>query len=69
LRQLRVRQHGPVARIEAEPEDFPRLLEHRQEIVTSLKAIGYTYVSLDLAGFLSGSMNAAIQNTHEQAGR
>jgi uncharacterized protein len=67
LRQLRVRHHGPVARIEAEPEDFPRLLEHRQEIVTSLKAIGYTFISLDLAGFRSGSMNAGILNTHAQA--
>jgi pyridinium-3,5-biscarboxylic acid mononucleotide sulfurtransferase len=69
LRQLRVRHHGPVARIEAEPEDFPRLLEHRQEIVTSLKAIGYTFVSLDLAGFHSGSMNAGVLNTHEQAAK
>jgi uncharacterized protein len=69
LGQLRVRHHGPVARIEAEPEDFPRLLEHRQEIVTSLKAIGYTFVSLDLAGFHSGSMNAGILNTHAQAAK
>ena len=60
LSQLRVRHHGPVARIEVEPNDFPRLLEHRIEIVTTLKAIGYTYVSLDLAGFRSGSMNDAI---------
>ena len=38
LRQLRVRHHGAVARIEAEPDDFARLLEHREEIVTTLKA-------------------------------
>ena len=69
LRQVRVRHHGPVARIEADPEDFPRLLEHRDEIVTKLKAIGYTFVSLDLAGFHSGSMNAAIQGTLIQAGQ
>ena len=69
LRQLRVRHHGSVARIEAEPEDFPRLLEHRNEIVTALKAIGYTFVSLDLAGFHSGSLNVGIQNTDVQAGR
>ncbi len=61
LQQLRVRHHGPVARIEAEADDFPRLLEHRNEIVTALKAMGYTYVSLDLAGFRSGSMNEVIQ--------
>ena len=69
LRQLRVRHHGPVARIEAEPEDFPRLLDHRNEIVAALKAIGYTFVSLDLAGFHSGSMNVGIQSTPGQAGR
>jgi pyridinium-3,5-biscarboxylic acid mononucleotide sulfurtransferase len=69
LRQLRVRHHGAVARIEAEPQDFARLLEHRQEIVTTLKAIGYTFVALDLAGFLSGSMNASLQSTPDQAGQ
>jgi uncharacterized protein len=69
LRQLRVRHHGPVARIEAEPDDFPRLLEHRNEIVTTLKAIGYAYVSLDLAGFRSGSMNDVIQKTHQDRGQ
>ena len=73
LRQLRVRHHGAVARIEAEPEDFARLLEHRQEIVTTMKAIGFTFIALDLAGFHSGSMNAGInaniQSTPAQAGR
>ena len=69
LRQLRVRHHGPVARIEAEPNDFAHLLEHRDEIVTTLKAIGYAYVSLDLAGFRSGSMNDVIQQTAENKGQ
>ncbi|MFA5873536.1 MAG: ATP-dependent sacrificial sulfur transferase LarE [Anaerolineales bacterium] len=61
LRQLRVRHHGQVARIEAEPGDFTHLLEHRTEIVATLKTIGYAYVTLDLAGFRSGSMNDVIQ--------
>lgn len=69
LRQLRVRHHGPVARIEAEPQDFPRLLEHRDEIVAGLKQLGFTFVSLDLAGFHSGSMNAGIQGAPAQAGQ
>ena len=83
LRQLRVRHHGPVRPLLdvehrrvvfghiclAEPADFPSLLEHRSEIVTKLKAIGYTFVSLDLAGFHSGSMNAGIHTPDEQAGR
>jgi len=61
LRQVRVRHHGPVARIEAEPADLPILLDRRSEVVAALKAAGYTYVSLDLAGFRSGSMNDGIQ--------
>jgi len=60
LRQLRVRHHDRIARIEVEPIDFPVLLEHRQQIVNGLKALGYTYVTLDLVGFRSGSMNEAI---------
>jgi uncharacterized protein len=61
LHQMRVRHHGQVARIEVEPADFPLLLEHRADIVTTFKAIGYAYVALDLAGFRSGSMNDVIQ--------
>ena len=61
LRQLRVRHHETIARIEVEPEDFPRLLEYRQQIVDGLKTLGYTYVTLDLGGFRSGSMNETIQ--------
>ncbi len=61
LRQLRVRHHGPIARIEVEPDDFPVLLVHREEIVARLEALGYTYVTMDLAGFRSGSMNEAGQ--------
>ena len=61
LRQLRVRHHDTIARIEVEPVDFPVLIEHRQQVVTSLKALGYAYVSLDLAGFRSGSLNEAMK--------
>jgi uncharacterized protein len=60
LRQLRVRHHDQVARIEVEAADFPAVLEHRDEIVGELKALGYTYVALDLAGFRSGSMNEVL---------
>ncbi len=58
--QLRVRHHDTIARIEVEPEDFPRLMKRREEIVAKLKGLGYLYVTLDLAGFHSGSMNASI---------
>ncbi len=57
FRQLRVRHHGPVARIELEPDDLSQALAQREVIVAALKAAGYTYVALDLAGFRSGSLN------------
>ncbi len=60
FRQLRVRHHGDVARIEVEPGDLAAVIEHRDRIVTRLKNLGYKYVTMDLAGFRSGSMNEAI---------
>ena len=58
--QLRVRHHDQIARIEVEPEEFEKVLEHRDQILEELQALGYTYVTLDLAGFRSGSMNEAL---------
>ncbi len=58
--QLRVRHHDDVARIEVPPEDFPRVLEHREAIERGLTALGYRYVTLDLKGFRSGSLNAGL---------
>lgn len=60
FRQMRVRRHGPIARIEVGAGDFQMVLLHRRQIVESLKGLGYTYVALDLDGFRSGSMNEAI---------
>jgi uncharacterized protein len=60
FRQCRVRDHGTVARIEIEPALLPRLLEIRDQITTALKNAGFSYVSLDLEGFRSGSMNEVI---------
>ncbi|MFV1986798.1 MAG: ATP-dependent sacrificial sulfur transferase LarE [Gemmatimonadota bacterium] len=57
FRQFRVRHYEDTARIEVEPADFGRLLTHREEIVMCLREAGYTHVSMDLAGFRSGSMN------------
>jgi uncharacterized protein len=57
LRQVRVRHHGAVARLEVDPEDFPRVLERRIEIAAALRSAGFTYAALDLVGFRSGSMN------------
>ena len=69
VRQLRVRHHsagrdatvGDLARIEVEAVDFERLLARREELIDSLNALGYTYVTLDIAGFRSGSMNEVLE--------
>lgn len=63
FRQVRVRHHDSIARIEIEPQDFERLLEEatRDRIVSQFKDLGYTYVTLDLEGFRSGSMNETLR--------
>ncbi len=62
LGQLRVRDdQGTTARIEVPPEDIGELLgERREEIVTRFKELGYKYVSLDLEGYRTGSMNEVL---------
>jgi uncharacterized protein len=60
--QLRVRDHGQVARIEVDGRDFALILEQRERIVAALKQLGYAYVTLDLAGFRSGSMNEVLKS-------
>jgi uncharacterized protein len=57
LRQVRVRHHGAVARLEVDPADFRWVLDNGLEIADALRALGFTYVALDLTGFRSGSMN------------
>ena len=57
-----VRIHGTLARIEVLPEDFPRLREPalRREIAEKLKTYGFSYVTADLAGYRTGSMNEIL---------
>jgi pyridinium-3,5-biscarboxylic acid mononucleotide sulfurtransferase len=59
FRQCRVRVHGDVARIEVEGGDLERLAtpEVRDRVVEGLRSLGYRYVTLDLEGFRSGSLN------------
>lgn len=62
--QFRVRIHGDnVARIELQPKDFPRMLdeEFRIRIYDTFKSYGFAYVSLDLKGYRTGSMNETLQ--------
>jgi uncharacterized protein len=62
FRQVRVRDHFPVARIEVEEDDIPLMMtdDMRQAVTVKLNDLGYLFVSLDLAGFRSGSMNAML---------
>lgn len=57
--QLRVRHHDKVARIEVERAEMPRLIEEEmsRRVTDGLRKIGYSYVTLDLLGYRSGSMN------------
>ncbi len=58
--QLRVRVHGPVARIELLQEELPEILSIQKEVVKNLKSIGFFYVTLDLEGYRSGSMDEVL---------
>lgn len=57
FRQYRARHHGDVCRIEIDLEEFPRLLvdEVREALVQALRAVGYKHITLDLAGYRTGS--------------
>jgi uncharacterized protein len=57
FRQLRVRHHGDVARIEVEPGELDRLFECRAAVVAGVRAAGYEFVALDLEGYASGRLS------------
>ena len=59
--QLRVRHYGDLARIEVETDDMPRALQRREAVVEAVRHAGYTYVTLDLQGFRSGSLNEVLR--------
>ena len=69
--QLRVRHHGPIARVEVDPAEFGRLTDEgrRQAIVRGLKKLGYLYVTFDLEGYRTGSLNAPLGRLKRTAGR
>jgi uncharacterized protein len=60
FRVLRVRHHGDTARIEILPLDFDLAIQQRENIGQKLHELGFLYVALDLDGFKSGSLNAAL---------
>jgi len=58
--QVRVRLHGEVARIEVMPEEMEKLWKERERILDELAEMGFTYVTIDLAGYRSGSMDEVL---------
>lgn len=67
--QLRVRHHDKIARIEVERTEMPRLIEEEtsRTVTEGLRKIGYLYVTIDLLGFRSGSMNEGFFKKKSQA--
>ncbi len=63
FKQVRVRHHGDVARIEVEPNEIARLVSERKQVVEALRSAGYKFVSLDLEGYATGSLNRTWKPT------
>ena len=61
--QVRVRIHGTMARIEVNPDEFAKLISEdiRDQITSSFKSFGFTYVTMDLTGYRTGSMNEVLK--------
>ncbi len=61
IRQLRIRDHGRLARVEVLKEDFPKVIRNRTKIIKYLQKLGYLFITLDLEGYTSGSMNRVLR--------
>lgn len=60
FRQIRVRFHDTIARLEIDNTELPRIVEVRDRVVALGKELGFAYIALDLAGFRSGSLNEVL---------
>jgi uncharacterized protein len=67
FRTIRVRHHDTIARIEIGPEEFPRIMdpERRTAITGAFRGLGYEFVTLDLAGYRTGSLNSVARASNE----
>ena len=67
FRQLRVRGHGMIARIELEPSAFTTILKEdiREKVYQAFRDIGFSYVTLDLLGYRTGSLNESLSTTEQ----
>lgn len=68
LVEFRVRHHDTIARIEVHPEDFDKVMARpaRSQIIEKLKSLGFKYVTVDLQGFRSGSLNETLSNSEKK---
>jgi len=62
VRQLRVRYHNEIARIEVDKKDMQVLLHHSDSIVKKFKELGFIYVTLDMEGYRTGSLNEVLRD-------
>ena len=60
---VRLRVHGDLVRIEVDIEEFQEFMKEREAVTACLKALGYRYITLDLEGFRSGSMDISLSHT------
>ncbi|WP_138756029.1 ATP-dependent sacrificial sulfur transferase LarE [Paenibacillus sinopodophylli] len=58
--QVRVRHHGEIARLELMPQDMMKAIDHHDSITAALRSYGFKYVTLDLQGYRTGSMNETL---------
>lgn len=66
LYNVRLRIHGDIARIETDKEDIEKIVKYREKIISYLKKLGYRYITIDLEGFRSGSMDYFLENKREE---
>ena len=64
--KFRVRDHSNIARIELTPNDFMAFIEKRDQVIKEFKNLGFSYVTLDLEGFRSGSMDEGLSEEEKK---
>jgi len=65
FREVRLRHYNGLCRIEVSKNDIPRLISKRNRVVDKLKKLGYNYVTLDLEGYRTGSMNEVLRRAEK----
>jgi uncharacterized protein len=69
LVEFRVRHHDTIARIEVHPKDMEKIMSERSRIVEKLQELGFKYVTIDLQGFRSGSLNEILTEKEKRISR